>query len=106
MVYYASGQDGEFEQALEALIAAYEAGDHGLGYWIATTFALRGDADAVFDWLRRSQATGLADFAPRSAFFSDFETDPRWQRLMADLDQSSADLDSIPFEVPILGVSP
>jgi TolB-like protein/DNA-binding winged helix-turn-helix (wHTH) protein len=106
MVYYASGQDGEFEQALEALITAYEAGDHGLGYWIATTFALRGDTDAVFDWLRRSQATGLADFAPRSAFFSDFETDPRWQRLMADLDQSSADLDTIPFEVPILGVSP
>ena len=42
----ALGQQAEFEHSLSQLEAAWEAGDTGLAYWLAYTWAYAGDADA------------------------------------------------------------
>ena len=45
-------------KCLRWLRQGYEAGDAGLGYWIANTFAFTEDREALFAWLERMAAEG------------------------------------------------
>ncbi len=95
-------RDAEIIQSLTALRQYYDAGDAGLGYWIAHTYAFIGDADGMFDWLERTRARGALILRPDTAFFTPWHADRRWRQLMADLGQSSADLEAIRFHLPPL----
>jgi hypothetical protein len=100
MVFDALDRRAEFEQSMADLRQAYDAGDAGLGFWIAHTYAFIGDTDAMFDWLERTQAQGALTLRPATTFFAPWHADRRWQQLMADLGQTQAELDAIQFELP------
>jgi TolB-like protein/DNA-binding winged helix-turn-helix (wHTH) protein/tetratricopeptide (TPR) repeat protein len=105
MVNLALGRQTAFEDSLEILRQACEAGDTGLCYWVANTFAFAEDPDALFAWLEHSRAEGTLGLVPGTAFFAAYEDDPRWRRLKAELGLSSADLDAIRLDPPILNSS-
>ncbi len=102
MVYYALRRQADFRQSLTDLRQAYDAGDAGLGYWIAHTYAFIGDADGMFEWFELTRSRGALTLRPNAAFFAPWRDDRRWQQLMADLGQSPADLASIRFDLPPL----
>ncbi len=106
MVNLALGRKRAFEDSLETLRQACEGGDTGLCYWVANTYAFAKDPDALFAWLERLRAAGTLSLVPGTAFFAAYENDPRWHRLMAELGLSSADLDAIRLDVPVLHPTP
>ena len=102
MVMFGLGRQAEFEQALDDLVTAYEAGDPGLAYWTAYTHAYADDRDATFEWLERAARDGALDMAPNKHFLAPYRDDPRWADLMARRETLPADLQAIPFSVPSL----
>jgi len=84
IVHHLMGNAKESDAALRDLMAAH--GEH-YAVQVAAVHALRGDADAVFEWLEKAYAQrdfGLAEI--RSARNYDrFHDDPRWSRLLAQM---------------------
>ena len=101
MANHALGRQDEYRQSLATLIGEYDAGDDGLGTWVAITFAFSGDEEALFEWLERLAADGNLGFAPNMAFFEDYEDDPRFRELMASINHGPQRLDAIRFELPL-----
>jgi tetratricopeptide (TPR) repeat protein len=106
MVNHALGRDAAFAESLRVLQQAYEDGDSGLGYWVANAFAFAEDEDGLFDWMARMEAEGTLSIVPGTAFFSAYESDPRWGRMMANQRPSPAELAAIPLHLPNLSANP
>jgi hypothetical protein len=106
MVFYGAAQPQAYQQARDELLAAYDAGDAGLGYWIVNTFAFAGDEDSLYEWLERTAGDGALSMAPGLSFFADFENEPRFQRVMANLGLAPGDIDAIEFNLPPLAITP
>jgi tetratricopeptide (TPR) repeat protein len=84
IVHHMMSRSGESEAALQDLIRAH--GDH-YAVQIAEVYAVRGDADSMFEWLekgRRQRDFGVCEI--RSGFaFHPYHEDPRWRDLMVRL---------------------
>jgi TolB-like protein len=106
MVLHGAGQSEAYEQAVGEILAAYAAGDTGLGYWIVNTFAFTGDEDLLYEWLERTALDGALNMAPGLSYFAAYENEPRFQRVMSDLGMAPADIDAIGFDLPSLSVTP
>ncbi len=102
LVSAALGRQTGFEHSLGELLSAYEAGDTGLAYWVAYTWAYVGDADQMFDWLERSRQHGVLDVEPGEHAYRRYVDDPRWADLMARAGRSPGELDAIALSIPPL----
>ena len=94
------GHSAESDTALQALIDRYA---DGWAYNIAYTYAFRGEADPVFEWLDRAienRDAGLAQLAS-TVVFNNIEDDPRWQPLIESLGMAPEQLAAIEFEVVV-----
>jgi len=99
-IHDAMGHTAESDTALQALIDRYA---DGWAYNIAYTYALRGEADHVFEWLDRAienRDAGLAQLASTTVF-NNIEDDPRWQPLLESLGMAPEQLAAIEFEVVV-----
>ena len=99
-IHDAMGHSAESDTALQALIDRYA---DGWAYNIAYTYAFRGEADPVFEWLDRAienRDAGLAQLAS-TVVFNNIEDDPRWQPLIESLGMAPEQLAAIEFEVVV-----
>ena len=83
----AAYQAGEYAQGARLYAAALDAGSRSasVAYNAACSFALAGDEDAAFDYLRQSIALGWAnaDLLQRDSDFGTLHDDPRWPDIVA-----------------------
>ena len=75
--YAVTGQRGEAEQIVRALVDPARRGGGALPYHIAMAYAGLGDRDAAFRWLDRG-------YAERAAFMDGVEVEPGFARLHSD----------------------
>jgi hypothetical protein len=76
--YHVMGRDRESRAALDELVARYA---FSAAYQVAQVHAVRGEADAAFEWLERARVqhdAGL-QFFRWDAAFRGLHGDPRWK---------------------------
>jgi tetratricopeptide (TPR) repeat protein len=81
ILHHNAGRPEESDRALRSLI---EESGHDAAYQVAVVYAVRGEADAEFQWLERAYAqrdSGLA-FLTRHGQFRPLHGDPRWKRFV------------------------
>lgn len=107
MVYFANEMSRpDVEQALTALMDAYEAGDGGLAYWIVNAYAFMGDEATMLAWLESTAEEGNLSMPPNTAYFSGYEDGPRFQRVLASLGMAPEELAGVALKLPPLFANP
>ena len=84
IIEFRAGRPGASREAMEALIATHS---HDAAYQIAMVHAVRGEADAAFQWFERAYAqrdSGLLFLLPHRRLIG-LEQDPRWKPLLEKL---------------------
>ena len=98
MIYHAMGREADADAALAKLI---EEEEMEAAYNIAYVYAYRGEVDRAFEWLDKAveyNDPGLSDL-PIESLFSNLHDDPRWLPFLESIGKSTAQLDSIEFDV-------
>jgi beta-lactamase regulating signal transducer with metallopeptidase domain/tetratricopeptide (TPR) repeat protein len=77
--------DDRYDEAIEAFQKAIEAGyrEDAASYNIACGYALKGDRDKAFEWLRKAAEAGfeVASYLERDDDLDNLKSDPRWKEL-------------------------
>ncbi|HSP93353.1 MAG TPA: M56 family metallopeptidase [Thermoanaerobaculia bacterium] len=80
-----------YDEAIEAFRKAIEAGyrEDAASYNIACGYALKGDRDKAFEWLRRAEEAGfeVASYLGHDDDLDGLKSDPRWKALKASVEQ-------------------
>jgi beta-lactamase regulating signal transducer with metallopeptidase domain/Flp pilus assembly protein TadD len=80
-----------YDEAIEAFQKAIEAGyrEDAASYNIACGFALKGDKDKAFEWLRKAEEAGfdVASYLGRDDDLDGLRSDPRWKALKNAVEQ-------------------
>jgi beta-lactamase regulating signal transducer with metallopeptidase domain/tetratricopeptide (TPR) repeat protein len=75
--------DDRYDEAIEAFQKAIEAGyrEDAASYNIACGYALKGDRDKAFEWLRKAAEAGfeVASYLERDDDLDNLKSDPRWK---------------------------
>lgn len=75
--------DDRYDEAIEAFQKAIEAGyrEDAASYNIACGYALKGDPDKAFEWLRKAAEAGfeVASYLERDGDLDNLKSDPRWK---------------------------
>jgi beta-lactamase regulating signal transducer with metallopeptidase domain/tetratricopeptide (TPR) repeat protein len=93
--WYSRGMDlhhrERYDEAIEAFQKAIEAGyrEDAASYNIACGYALKGDRDKAFEWLRRAEEAGfdLASYVGHDDDLDGLRGDPRWKALKNSVQQ-------------------
>jgi adenylate cyclase len=100
LTHFQLGQVEEADRLLAELIRSHE---HDAAYNIAYLLAYRGEIDRAFEWLEKARAQedpGLVDIRAEP-LFRNLHADPRWMAFLESIDQSPAQLSTIPFSFDI-----
>lgn len=84
IIHFAAGRKAESDAAIEILTEEHATGN---AYQIAEVFAVRGETDRAFQWLRLAfdqRDSGLTHLKANPRF-SSLKNDPRWQELLTDV---------------------
>jgi tetratricopeptide (TPR) repeat protein len=77
--------DERYDEAIEAFRKAIDAGyrEDAASYNIACGYALKGDRDKAFEWLRKASEAGfdVASYLERDDDLDNLKSDPRWREL-------------------------
>jgi len=77
--------DDRYDEAIEAFQKAIDAGyrEDAASYNIACGYALKGDRDKAFEWLRKAAEAGfeVASYLERDDDLDNLKSDPRWKEL-------------------------
>jgi beta-lactamase regulating signal transducer with metallopeptidase domain/tetratricopeptide (TPR) repeat protein len=78
-------QDDRYDEAIEAFRKAIEAGyrEDAASYNIACGYALKGNRDKAFEWLRKAAEAGfeVASYLEHDDDLDNLKSDPRWKEL-------------------------
>lgn len=78
-------EDEQYDEAIQAFQKAIEAGyrEDVAAYNIACGYALKGDRDRAFEWLRRAEAAGfdVSSHLGHDDDLDNLKSDPRWKAL-------------------------
>jgi len=100
LVHFELGQMEESDRQMDELIRSHE---HDAAYNIAYLLAYRGEIDRAFEWLEKARAQedpGLVDIRAEP-LFRNLHADPRWMAFLESINQSPAQLSTIPFSFDI-----
>jgi TolB-like protein/Flp pilus assembly protein TadD len=87
---------GDWAAADEALASLEQQHAHDAAYFIATTYAFRGDTEAAFDWLNRAIETEQSVFGIRTEpFLRALQSDARWQGVLEKVGLADGLIDEI-----------
>ena len=77
--------DERYDEAIEAFRKAIDAGyrEEAASYNIACGYALKGDRDKAFEWLKKASEAGfdVASYLERDDDLDNLKSDPRWREL-------------------------
>ncbi len=99
MAAHRLGDQARYQQAVDALLGRYEAGDLTVSYSVAMVFAYVGETDSAFEWLERSLVDNTFYLVPDDSMFPALHDDPRWDALMRRGGISAERLRAIELEI-------
>ncbi len=93
--YYSRGMNfhrrERYDEAIEAFRKAIEAGyrEDAASYNIACGYALKGDRDKAFEWLRKAEEAGfdVASYLGHDDDLDNLRGDPRWKAMKSEIDR-------------------
>lgn len=100
ITWHALGNNAASDAALAAVIQKYK---NAVAYWIAVSYAYRGETDHAFAWLYTAVANrdpGLSEVISQAAF-AQMHDDPRWLPLLRKVGKAPAQLAKIDFKVAL-----